>query len=65
LLDSATNANCRDDLTTFMLNMQDIHSGSKVHNMSTDMSEQSELPVLLHDAYVETMWMIVFSVMIQ
>ena len=48
-----------------MLNMQDIHSGSKVHNMSTDMSEQSELPVLLHDAYVETMWMIVFSVMIQ
>ena len=50
LLHTPEGANCNDDLTAFMLNMQDVKANGSV---SVDMSPQSEMPLLFDDQCVD------------
>lgn len=43
LLDTPRDANCKDDLTTFMLSLQDVSPGVKLQNVSMALSADSAL----------------------
>ena len=52
LLDTPKGANCSDDLTQFMLSMEDVRSCSKMHSVAIDMLPKRNLPAF--DDYVDT-----------